>query len=121
MPEGHEGRCRRAVSVASRLAANTARRAQMVKERQEAVDQYKIQHGCRVCGWREDPRALDLDHTNPADKVDEVSSMLRYATWAQILTELSKCQVLCANHHRIKTFREKPEGPLSTPENGPSS
>lgn len=111
LPVGHVGQCRSAEGVRAHSAGKQDSRRRRVQERQEAVDQYKVQHGCKVCGWREDPRALDLDHTDPAVKVDDVSSMLWYATWEQILAELGKCQVLCANHHRIKTFREKPEKP----------
>jgi hypothetical protein len=89
----------------------------MVKERQEAIDQYKLQHGCADCGFRKDPVALDFDHTDPASKVADVSALLRYAHWDVVLAELAKCLIRCANCHRIKTHRR----PVTTEDDGPSN
>lgn len=110
MYSGHTGKCRTAESIAGwRARGNEARRLTLT-ERYAAINDYKMQHGCEVCGYRKDPVALDLDHKNPADKVDDISNLVRYAPWLELLAELAKCRVLCANCHRIKTHRSPPPG-----------
>ena len=107
-PENHNGPCRAESAVRQRVEYGSERRRLMVKDRREAIDQYKIQHGCVDCGFRKDPVALDFDHTNPASKVANVSALLRSAHWDAVLAELAKCLVRCANCHRIKTHRSPP-------------
>lgn len=61
--------------------------------------------GSCPCGERRLP-CLDFDHRDPSTKRANVSSMIRYTkryTEAQIREEVDKCDVLCANCHRLKT------------------
>ena len=95
--------------------ANIARAKAVADERYRWMDAYKVEHGCAVCGYNEDPRALDFDHTDPATKVDNISRLIRHAPWAKVLAEMDKCTILCANHHRVKTFsRQQEAGPAAT-------
>lgn len=104
------------------------RNDRVISERQTWLDAYKLERGCQDCGYSVDPRALDLDHRNPATKVGNVSRLLRFAPWPVVLEELAKCDVLCANCHRVKTFsgnehleRRRPALDLLTEtEDGPS-
>lgn len=82
---------------AQKLRSHHRRRREL---RQQVLD-YLLTHPCVECGFS-DPRALDFDHLR--NKVDSIAKMVNDCKpWAVIEDEITKCQVLCANHHRIKT------------------
>jgi hypothetical protein len=64
------------------------------------VDAYKQAMGCQDCGIT-NPVVLDFDHRR--DKRSRVSSM-RAQGWSlmTIIREIEKCEVRCANCHRIR-------------------
>lgn len=67
--------------------------------------EYKLQNPCIICN-ETNPLCLDFDHLR--DKEKEVSQMiLKGASTERVLKEISKCQVLCSNCHRIKTAIEQ--------------
>jgi len=70
---------------------------------------YKEARGCAECGYNEHPVALQLDHIDPAlGKHRRLrSSGWDDLSWSDLEEELTKCQVLCANCHAIKTYRNK--------------
>ena len=82
-----------------------------VKERQELIESkknfimsLKEQVGCNVCGITH-PSILVLHHVEP--KVQLIGSRQPngfnwlYNGWPKILKEISKCIVLCLNHHGL--------------------
>ncbi len=97
-------------------ADSAARTRRLVEERYRWMDAYKVRHGCQQCGYDEDPRALDWDHEDPETKTGNVSRMIRYASWEQVLAEIAKCTLLCANCHRIKTFSAERRRPAPSTE-----
>lgn len=107
MPENHKGRCRRESAFLRHRDATASARRSSIAERQEWVDAYKLEHGCADCGYDKHPKALDFDHSVPSLKRANVSYLLRYASLADVRAEIAKCQVLCSNCHRIKTFTER--------------
>jgi len=66
------------------------------------IHKEKLKQGCVCCGYKENPYALDFDHLDPASKIDGVARMST-RNIEKIKEEILKCQVLCANCHRIKT------------------
>lgn len=56
--------------------------------------------GCQRCEFNEHSCALDLHHRDPKTKKFEVTQNMT-RSWAKIKAELAKCDVLCANCHRI--------------------
>jgi len=46
---------------------------------------------------------MDFDHRDPNVKVDHVASMLS-AGVNKLEAEIAKCDVVCANCHRIRTY-----------------
>ncbi|GAA1936604.1 hypothetical protein GCM10009775_30640 [Microbacterium aoyamense] len=80
------------------------RQAKRREERRAIVDAAKAQP-CADCGQRYDPRQVDLDHLPGVDKVAGVSSMVRRwgVTLEQLQAEIAKCEVVCANCHRLRT------------------
>jgi len=64
----------------------------------------KLARGCTDCGYNAHPAALDFDHRDPASKTDDIGKMYGRATTDRIYAEVNKCDVRCANCHRVKTF-----------------
>ena len=70
--------------------------------KQKEYDYYKA-NPCDDCG-NNNPIVLEFDHRDKTNKICEVSSMLnRSCSWSTIKKEIDKCDVRCANCHRIKT------------------
>ena len=66
---------------------------------------YLRSHPCSSCK-EEDPIVLEFHHLKEKDKC--ISNMVcRGFSWQRILTEISKCTVLCANCHRRITAIEQ--------------
>lgn len=72
------------------------------KRNVEIIHKEKLKRGCKCCGYKQHACALDFDHLNPRTKVRDIAKM--HTTSIDVLfKEMRKCQVLCANCHRIKT------------------
>ncbi len=78
---------------------NTARR----KPRQDHADAVKLAAGCADCGIKSvHPEIYDFDHTGD-DKSDSVSQLMTKGSFEAFVAEIAKCEVVCANCHRIRT------------------
>lgn len=65
--------------------------------------EYLELHPCIDCG-NPDIRVLEFDHLR--DKKCDVAEMLNKSfKWGTILIEIEKCEVRCANCHRIKHYK----------------
>jgi hypothetical protein len=66
--------------------------------------QQKMGKACVRCG-NDDYRVLDFHHREPDSKVDGVAKAIK-RNWsrAMIMEEIAKCDVLCANCHRIQQW-----------------
>lgn len=100
--EGHARPCMTPAAVTKMHARAvqyhlTSRLARHIK-----IDRIKLAGGCIDCGYADNAVALDFDHRNPELKILGVSAMLTYS-WARIIAELDKCDIRCANCHRIRT------------------
>lgn len=74
-------------------------------DRQDWVGQLKTRVGCADCGWALWARGLDLDHVW-GPKVQSVATLIAQGVaWQAILDEMAKCDVVCANCHRIRTWK----------------
>ena len=64
---------------------------------------FLAEHAYARCG-EADPIVLEFDHRDPADKVGNVSDLVRnFASISRLRAEIRKCQVLCANCHQRRT------------------
>jgi hypothetical protein len=69
----------------------------------QMVRTYLSTHACVDCG-ETDIRVLEFDHSH-GRKIDEISHLLSQGYgWRAIETEIAKCEVRCANCHRLKTM-----------------
>ena len=48
---------------------------------------------------------MDFDHRDPEIKNRTVSALPRLNSWKKLLEETAKCDVVCANCHRVCTFQ----------------
>ena len=73
----------------------------LARERTAYLIEYFATHPCADCG-ETDPVVLEFDHLR--DKRFNIGSALAYRNWASIVAEMEKCEVVCANCHRRRTF-----------------
>lgn len=60
----------------------------------------KIKGGCcEYCGYDKNHAALQFHHKDPTQKDFQISQKLQHGISDEILTEVSKCLLLCANCH----------------------
>lgn len=65
--------------------------------------EYLSDKSCVKCGYS-NPLALEFDHIDPNTKLFGIARALTNTiSWENILKEIDKCQILCANCHKIKT------------------
>ena len=60
---------------------------------------------CMDCGGQFHPSAMDFDHKDSSKKYKDVSSLKNNRQ--KLLEEIKKCDLVCANCHRIRTWRRK--------------
>ncbi len=65
---------------------------------------------CIDCGFSAHFSALDFDHKDPKEKCFVLSGHLCYR-WSVLAAEAMKCELRCANCHRIRTFEHKHSKP----------
>jgi hypothetical protein len=63
----------------------------------------KLERGCADCGYNEHPAALDFDHRPGEEKLLLLGRDLSKYGINRLLAEAEKCDVVCANCHRIRT------------------
>jgi len=56
------------------------------------------------CGGDFPSCVMDFDHRDPTAKKYNVSQMLYRFSWKKIQDEIEKCDLVCANCHRIRTW-----------------
>lgn len=57
---------------------------------------------CAVCGCRFPAVCMDFDH-GKRDKKFTIGHITGYMSIKKLLTEIAKCEVVCANCHRIRS------------------
>ena len=70
---------------------------------------YKKRSKCLDCGLKgfQHPEVLDFDHIND-DKEFNISEFRRHTSgFNKVKKEISKCEIVCANCHRIRTANRK--------------
>ena len=59
---------------------------------------------CVDCGYSKHFAALEFDHIND-DKLDAVANLINHmVAWSRVIAEVEKCDLVCANCHRIRTW-----------------
>ena|ERR1700733_8396270 len=72
-----------------------------IRERnRKFINDYKAKMGCLRCG-ENNPIVLDYHHRDPSEKDIEVALLITHTSLEKIIDEIKKCDVYCANHHRV--------------------
>lgn len=79
------------------------------ERKNEIVRQLKVIVGCADCGFMRHHSALDFDHVYGVKKF----SISRGGALMESIREIAKCEVRCANCHRIKTWERYELGKLA--------
>ena len=67
----------------------------------------KLDSGCVDCGFKGHPHALTFDHLPQYEKKFNIGAAIRCTNKQDLLDEISKCEVRCANCHAIKTAERR--------------
>lgn len=78
-------------------------------ERKRAIVSLAKDNPCMDCGEKYHPYAMDFDHRESSEKRANVSALLtnRCATDSDVLAEIAKCDLVCSNCHRLRTFKRR--------------
>lgn len=78
--------------------------------RKQFFDLLKIERGCYDCGGMTfPPEVLEWDHLPGKEKCFTISKYFTSKPQEEVLAEISKCQLVCANCHRLRTINRKKE------------
>lgn len=66
----------------------------------------KLAAGCADCGYAEHSAALDFDHRPDEEKCFGIGKAST-RSWASVEAEMAKCDVVCSNCHRVRTYERR--------------
>lgn len=93
------------------VVEKSASAAQRKRDLQDWYRTLKTGKACAICGGIFQPVCMDYDHLPGHRKFMEVSKMVRLGYEKEkILAEIAKCQLLCANCHRLLTHERRING-----------
>lgn len=69
------------------------------------MQEIKLAKGCSDCGYKEHPAALDFDHLPGTEKLFNIGTSIATKPLRVVLAEIEKCEVVCANCHRVRTAK----------------
>ena len=84
------------------IASARQRKIALLEERTQYLVAFLREHPCVDCG-EDDPVVLEFDHLR--DKKFSISEGLQGRRWQDVLDEIAKCEVVCANCHRRRTAK----------------
>ena len=83
------------------------RRESRRRREQTALIQTLRVCACMDCGRQFPFYVMDFDHRVPGEKAFEITRMLGRTSTQNLLDEIAKCDIVCANCHRERTFRRR--------------
>lgn len=83
------------------LARNKDKREKMISHLRNIKDV-----PCMDCGVKYPYYVMDLDHRDPAEKTENINQAIARGSWKKFLEEIDKCDVICSNCHRERTWNK---------------
>jgi len=78
-----------------------------LQRNRDYVNEIKSRTPCLDCGVQYHPQVMEYDHVR-GDKVDAVAYLVRTRRSIKVIqTEIDKCELVCANCHRMRTVRRR--------------
>ncbi len=62
---------------------------------------------CMDCKNKYPWYVMDLDHRENEEKITNLAKMIIRYAWETVLKEIEKCDIVCSNCHRIRTYNRK--------------
>jgi hypothetical protein len=87
-----------------------------IKGRLVIIEEKLRRGSCMDCGMevtRENYVCFDFDHRDPVEKSFAVSSKSMDVALSTLLAEFAKCDLVCANCHRLRTHKQFKTGVLT--------
>lgn len=115
--DGYNNICRECSNISSKryYKDNTEKHNKFVRERsKKSVTENRIKYVellknscCVRCGF-DNIVALEFDHKDEVNKINGIGKMVSAGySWETILEEIKKCELVCANCHRIRTAKQQ--------------
>ena len=79
------------------------------RELREWISSIKSSSPCTDCGGYFHWAAMTYDHLPGHEKRGDISDLIAGGYRSVLITEMAKCEVVCANCHAIRTFRRRVE------------
>jgi hypothetical protein len=73
------------------------------EENKKYLQEYKVEKGCKDCGWSEHHAGLQFDHLPGHEKKNNVGA-LGSRNKEGLVEEVKKCEVVCSRCHSIRTW-----------------
>ena len=102
MRDGHVNWCKPCMIARHRDGVRARSRALLAE-----IQAIKLDRGCADCGYASHPAALEFDHLPGHKKEHRIAQLSNGAKREKILAEMAKCEVVCANCHRIRTAERR--------------
>lgn len=112
--DGLQGSCKTCMNEAGKknYQENKDRYFKVAKSRDAELDKLifdQKNQPCADCGIKYPPYVMDFDHLEAETKEFNISGMRRRRmAFQKILDEISKCEVVCSNCHRMRTNARNP-------------
>ena len=85
-------------------ALHKAISSEIIRRKRDFINKLKGRP-CMDCKKIFPPYVMDFDHRDKSTKRFNVALMLRQG-WDKIKEEIDKCDIVCANCHRIRTYKD---------------
>jgi hypothetical protein len=72
------------------------------------LDDLKRSTPCTDCNTRYHPYLMEFDHVRGQKRANVVRMIQNGATWAVLLEEIKKCDLVCCNCHALRTYSRLP-------------
>ena len=82
----------------------SANKKEATQQALDEVRRIKEATPCKDCGRIYPHYIMDFDHRDPSTKVAGISRLVQ-RSWKQVSEEIAKCDVLCSNCHRTRTYK----------------
>lgn len=101
----HKEKIRARMKITRSSPEYKAKATQRRRKKSDFVKRYKLAARCYDCGYAKASEALQFDHVQGIKK--GIIGQFLDKSWKSLLSEITKCQVRCANCHAIKTKAEQ--------------
>lgn len=116
---GYQSHCKHCASTYVRQHYRNNRKYYLEKnrlkqERLTEIIRAAKSRPCADCGQVYPYYVMDFDHIAEEGKVAEISRLIHSRSIRRVSQEIAKCEVVCANCHRLRTFARQ-QKKMATP------